>query len=338
MKNQNKDIKKLIAGSIAAFAIVIAPVASANFGGDINAGATFDQKIEAKLNNENSNSIFKRINAAINSDTQANANVQARTNNDDDDSKDSKAKVKANFEQKLETKLNHPKSNSIFKRMASFFRNDNDDDKDGKKDGDVKAAVITDLKVSSIDPNRAVITWKTDVRANTSVWYGKTAGVNTSVDANAKIKARVLNHRIALKNLDANTQYFVVVGSVNKDGEVTKSAEISFTTPVTTTAPADTTAPVISNVRISAVSSTSATIAWNTNESSSSKIFFSKIFPIDLQASTTASATGDANVKNHSITLNNLSANTLYYFKLQSGDGSNNVNLTGTGAFMTSAQ
>ncbi len=239
------------------------------------------------------------------------------------------ADINAKFEAKLEKKLDNPNSNSIWKRLAGFFKNE----KENRPRTDLGVAVvISNASALSERPHQATLTWTTDVRANSLVWYGTAAGISTSGDANVARRGKVLNHKVILGRLEANTKYYVVVGSMNKEGKLTVSAETSFTTPA---APVDTVAPVIRNVGISAVTANSAKISWNTSEPSDSKVFYSKITPIALDASTTASVSADAKVTNHALNLTGLEANTVYYFKAQSTDGANNVSLTGTGAFMT---
>ena len=181
-------------------------------------------------------------------------------NDDSHDGEDRDNRSEANFEQKLEVKLNNEHSNSIWKRLAAFFN---------RADIDTKAEFQAEFK-------RAKAQAKAEAKSERK---------------NAKIEVR-----------------------------------------------ADVSAPVISNVRISSTTSGGATISWKTNEPSNSKVFFTKIFPVDIAASTTANVSADAMVKNHSVNLTNLSADTLYYFKTQSADGSQNVQLSGTGAFMTTAQ
>lgn len=81
----------------------------------------------------------------------------------------------------------------------------------------------------------------------------------------------------------------------------------------------DTTPPVISNVQVSNVKDTSATITWTTNEPSDSLVRYGTTVP----PSSTASAPGL--VTSHSIILAGLSSSTKYYFEVQSTDGSGNT-------------
>jgi hypothetical protein len=88
---------------------------------------------------------------------------------------------------------------------------------------------INNLSVSAIRSNRAVITWKTDIKSSSTVWYSKTSPVDTSVAPNFSRKNKIFAHRVQLNRLEPNTKYYVVVKSTNRLGTTT-SSEISFTT------------------------------------------------------------------------------------------------------------
>lgn len=92
----------------------------------------------------------------------------------------------------------------------------------------------------------------------------------------------------------------------------------------------DTTAPIISNVQVINVSTSSATIVWDTNESSNSAVDYGL---------TTAYASGTVSdpgfVTSHSITLTNLSPGTIYHFQVSSSDAAANRATAGDFTFTT---
>lgn len=92
------------------------------------------------------------------------------------------------------------------------------------------APVISDLTVTSVKKNKATLNWTTDTKSNTLVWFSTVSPVDTTLKQNNSRKAKVLNHKIEIKKLEANTKYYLIVGSTNKIG-LTKSVETSFTTP-----------------------------------------------------------------------------------------------------------
>ncbi len=106
------------------------------------------------------------------------------------------------------------------------------------------APVISNVATNNITSEKAIISWDTDVNADSAVWYSKTTPVNTTVDPNISRDGKTKNHVIKLKDLDANTKYYVVVGSENNSG-MTMSSEISFTTLPEKT---DANTPVITSV------------------------------------------------------------------------------------------
>lgn len=106
------------------------------------------------------------------------------------------------------------------------------------------APVISNLSATSANrPHQATVTWKTDVRSSSMVWYSKTSPVDTTGKPTISRPDRAMNHQVVLKGLEAGTQYFVIVGSGNAGG-VTMSKETSFTTPKV----ADRETPVIKSI------------------------------------------------------------------------------------------
>ncbi|MFA6392899.1 MAG: fibronectin type III domain-containing protein [Candidatus Paceibacterota bacterium] len=207
---------------------------------------------------------------------------------------------------------------------------------------DTTAPVISNpITTLSNNIKKAKISWTTDVKANSIVWYSTTTPVDTSVEGITTMKRnnRTLNHKIELKKLLPNTKYYVVVGSANNIG-ITKSAEISFTTPaiiitpVVTPPVVDTTAPVISNIETT-VSGSNVAISWKTNEATSSTIFYSKTTPVDTTTASLTKAVDNTLTKEHSLSIPNLTSNTLYHFILKSVDASNNVSTSSELSFRT---
>lgn len=93
----------------------------------------------------------------------------------------------------------------------------------------------------------------------------------------------------------------------------------------------DTIMPSIDNVNVTGLTSSSATIVWDTSESSNSSINYGKSLALGMLRA-------DANlVLQHSITLNGLSASTLYYYNVTSCDIAGNCNTTGPFNFTTLA-
>jgi hypothetical protein len=205
----------------------------------------------------------------------------------------------------------------LFNRQANAYNNNLPPVTKG-----VTIPVISNLSVTSKKANKATLSWTTDVRASSFIWFSKTTPVDTSVKANITLKNKVLKHKIELKKLEPNTKYYVVVKSVNSAGTATSSLT-SFVTSVVSTTP-DTTAPVISELK-TLTSDTASTISWTTNELATSQIYYSKITPVDVSSSETVLIVDNALATNHSLNITGLAKSTLYHFIVKSTDASNNT-------------
>ena len=95
----------------------------------------------------------------------------------------------------------------------------------------------------------------------------------------------------------------------------------------------DANAPIISNVSLT-VGTNSATITWNTNEASRSKVYYQTSFPTMIEASETTQATisgttsADGNlVTSHTVNISGLQSGTTYYYVVESIDGNGNMSI-----------
>lgn len=229
-------------------------------------------------------------------------------------------------------KVKENKDNSWF--GSSWFNNHNTKD--------TTAPVISNVVATlSNNAKKAKISWTTDIKANSIVWYSATSPVDTSVKGMTTMKrnSRNLNHKIELKKLLPNTKYYVVVGSANGMG-ITKSTEISFTTPAITVTPivtpvvVDITAPVISNIE-TRTSGSNVEILWKTDEATSSTMFYSIVTPVDTTSTNILKIVNTTFTKEHRVSIPNLTSNTLYHFILKSVDASSNAVSSNEFAFRT---
>ncbi len=95
----------------------------------------------------------------------------------------------------------------------------------------------------------------------------------------------------------------------------------------------DTTAPVLSSLATTQTTS-SVTVNWTTNELSRSKIYYSTSSPVNL--ATAATTTDNSLVLNHSLVVSGLTANTTYFFVVESVDAAGNVGRANQSSFVTS--
>jgi hypothetical protein len=131
----------------------------------------------------------------------------------------------------------------------------------------------------------------------------------------------------AFFQLSANADYgtyriFVAVSQT--DVKANTSFEVSLS------APPDTTPPVISNVAASAITDTSATIVWATNEPASSQVEYGT--STGYGSTTPLDQTLDVS---HAVALSGLTPSTTYHFRVRSSDGAGNSAQSGDYTFTT---
>ena len=152
------------------------------------------------------------------------------------------------------------------------------------------------------------ISWSTDVPATTFVAYGTTTALGQLSPVQTTLTQ---SHGVVLTGLISGTTYYFVAESTTAGGSTGNSTVYSFTT--TGTAPAG--PPVISNVAVSSITNTSATITWTTDQASSSLVNFGTT--TSYGSSSTLNATL---VTSHSVTLTGLTLGTTYDFNVVSAN------------------
>ena len=134
-------------------------------------------------------------------------------------------------------------------------------------------------------------------------------------------------HHITLGTMTVGTYTYYARCQDTAGNKNTVSASITFTI---TTEVADTTAPVISNIQVSNITQTSATITWQTNEESNSVVDYG------LTASYGSTASGETSVTYHEVNLSNLTNGTTYHYQVKSTDSAGNRALSSDRTFTTS--
>jgi len=122
--------------------------------------------------------------------------------------------------------------------------------------------VISDLVATSSNPHKGKVTWKTDVKSTSLVWYSLTSPVDTTGLPNVTKTSKTTNHSVSLNGLNPDTTYYVVVGSADSAG-MTKSDETSFMTP----AIVDKNAPTIDSIVASTTVAVGDTVTVTLNAS-----------------------------------------------------------------------
>ncbi len=178
---------------------------------------------------------------------------------------------------------------------------------------DTTPPVITSV-TSTASATSAVIRWTTDESSTSTVEYGTSASYGSTSSSSTFVTA----HVIVISGLTASTIYHFRVSSQDGSGNATTSGDYVLQT----TAPPDVTPPVITSVT-STASVTSAVIGWTTDELSTSTVQYGTSVSYGNVSSSKVFVTA------HAIVITGLASNTLYHFRVASGDAAGNAATTG---------
>jgi glucose/arabinose dehydrogenase/phosphodiesterase/alkaline phosphatase D-like protein len=165
--------------------------------------------------------------------------------------------------------------------------------------------VISNVQSNGITFSSANIGWTTDQPSTSQVDYGTTASYGAAVGPDPTL---VTSHSMQVTGLNPSTTYHFRVDSTDAGG-TTGSGDFTFTT----AAPPP--APVVSNVQASAITNTSATLTWTTDQASSSQVDYGT-----TSSYGSSSALSQTPLTNHSVLLSGLSQNTTYHYRVDSTD------------------
>lgn len=94
---------------------------------------------------------------------------------------------------------------------------------------DTTSPLITDVTVTNITNNSAIVKWNTDEIADSAVNYGLESVIYTEIESDPLF---VINHTIALTPLSPGTNYYFAVNSTDRSGNSAESLQSRFTTTV----------------------------------------------------------------------------------------------------------
>lgn len=197
--------------------------------------------------------------------------------------------------------------------------------KPGTTTPDTTAPTIS-LITSSTSTTTAIVMWNTNERSDSQIAYGTTTAYGATTTLNTSLG---LFHTVTITGLTSGTTYHFQVLSRDASGNLKVSSDGTF---VTTTLP-DTTSPTLGAASVSNVSSTTATVAWTTNEPSTSKVYYAAGSSLNL--GTASSVSSAALLSNHSLIVSGLSASTTYSYAVQSQDAFGNTSTSATSSFST---
>lgn len=201
---------------------------------------------------------------------------------------------------------------------------------DKDNDDDLAAPVISNITANAATTTTR-INWNTNEASNSKVWYATgtplvLGGTTLSESSSGKVTA----HSLTLSGLTASTTYYFVVASTDAAGNMATSSTLSFVT--LSGEILDTTAPIISSIAATAATTT-ATVSWNTNETSNGSVWYTTTTPLSF--SSAPIATNSSFTLAHSFTLSGLTASTTYYFVVKSADIASNTATSTEHSFTT---
>ena len=183
--------------------------------------------------------------------------------------------------------------------------------------------VISAVASSGVSATGATITWNTNEASDSQVEYGTTTAYGSSTTLNTSM---VTSHSQALSGLSGSTTYHFRVKSKDAAGNLATSGDFTFAT----TAAPDTTPPIIDAVASSAITSTSATITWATDEASDSQVEYGT-----TAAYGSSTTPNTSMVTTHSQALTGLVGSTTYHYRIKSRDAAGNLATSGDFTFTT---
>jgi carbonic anhydrase len=174
--------------------------------------------------------------------------------------------------------------------------------------------VISGVQDVNIRTTSFTVVWSTDEPADSVVNYGNTTALGLT-ESDTSLRT---SHSVVLTGLDTGTTHYFEVRSMDGSYNVAIDDNSGLYFQSTTLVP-EFTPPVISGVRAINLTMTTARIVWTTDEPADSVVNYGSSTALGLTRSD-----GDL-VISHSVLLTGLTPGTMYYFEVQSTDGSDNT-------------
>jgi len=176
----------------------------------------------------------------------------------------------------------------------------------------VAAPAVSNVGVSNITGSSATFTWATDQAADSQIEFGTTSGYGSFSPLETSLTT---SHTLTVTGLTPGTTYHFRVRSTNDLGLTSASSDNTFTTVAV---------PVISAITASAITGTTATISWTSDQPTTSRVEYG--LTTAYGASTPLDA---ALVTSHSQQLTGLTPGATYHYRVTSA---NDVGLAATSA------
>ncbi len=171
----------------------------------------------------------------------------------------------------------------------------------------------------------ATVTWTTDEAGDSLVEYGKTNSFELGL---VGIHNSVLSHSVELTGLAPGTTYYYRVYSRDSSGN---RSDVSSTKTFTTTDTDDSTAPSVSSLSVRKIATSSALVSWDTDEASTGKVEYGTTSSLG----SSGTETDEAISRKHTVIVDSLSSDTLYYYRVVSIDSAGNQTTSSRASFTT---
>lgn len=180
--------------------------------------------------------------------------------------------------------------------------------------------VIFNIQVINITQTTAEVTWETDESANSLVGYGPTIAYENGTIFNPSL---VVLHSMPLSGLTPDTLYHSYITSQDAVGNSATTPDFTFRT----LAPAR--APFISNIRVVAITDSTAVVLWDTDIPATSLVDYGETIAYGSNVST------GGFIVNHAVALSGLTPSTLYHFRVTSAEPGGLSDTSADNSFVT---
>lgn len=186
---------------------------------------------------------------------------------------------------------------------------------------------IVSVSAVSLEPTGATIMWTTDELASCSLEYGRTVqyGSATAFDAQS------MEHVAMLADLAPETSYHYRITCEDAAGNRGTTGDYTFTTSAEPVV-ADEQAPSVTEINVSNITTSAATIDVRVDELSQAYVEYGKTVSYG-----TKTPLSDEFSESHHFQLSDLAADTVYHFRVVVNDESGNTAMTPDETFATEA-
>jgi hypothetical protein len=196
--------------------------------------------------------------------------------------------------------------------------------------------IITNVSVFNVTGSRATMTWTTNEPASSFVEYGKTIAYGEKYGNDILTS----EHSVILPaSLDEKTLYHFRVASSDSAKNESVSSDETFTTLESsgTTPSTGESNSSISSIKISGITSSTATVKWTTSQVGNGIIRYGldKKYGYSSAEDKTIGSYSKFS-KSHTVLLTNLLSNTTYNYQVISYDTAGNISVSGNKSFSTS--